>query len=186
MTLEVAKVVKELAKSGDGFVDLVKHPSKITKDQALKFIKVLPVIGSIVKTAEHAGKLVDRVVHGEKEKCYRNDVLKRPMHDKDSCPSEGAVFAGFCLMPCPAGYTSEKAFFCLKTCPAEFPVQCGMMCTKNKKLCPEKSVAKQSMDAVDVLFSISMAIVNLVKDNIGKVIEYSFKLLDDFAHPNCF
>lgn len=61
-----------------------------------------------------------------------------------------------------------------------------MMCTATKELCPDNGAIAKTVELVDA----TMATIGFASDvatmNVAGFFSTGLKLLDDYAHPNCF
>lgn len=62
-----------------------------TPENALKLLKMLPVVGDIATAAEHVYRIGDRAINGESELCYRTgwELRKFRTTEDGECASPG-------------------------------------------------------------------------------------------------
>ena len=122
----------------------------------------IPVIGDFVQIGLSGYRLMDRALNGEKEQCYRTGWELKGSHGDD-------------LKDCPPG-KSTPGLICLDECYGRFPITCGIMCTANEDLCPNKVMG--TLAVVNAAVTVGKAAGDIAAMNVVGFLSKGLMLID--------
>ena len=178
-------IVKDIAEVGQDFAQIMKDPTKLNSDMVLKYMKKMPVVGSLVDIVETGTKIAKRAIFGENETCYRTGLEPSAFRfNVKDCPAPGTMVNGSCFLPCNSGKVSSS-LLCLDPCPTKFPVECGMMCTATDALCKKNDVVSNTTTLINAGVTVAKSASDLATGNVVSFFGRGLHLIEEFAHPLC-